>query len=422
MQQSLFNIREVVPTDHQLLTELVGQIESFAEAVPRVVAKAQQRMLVFWSVPPHPALLLKQELLASDGDALIAPAVYLGQSEAATPILAWASTRAWHAICDKLQLLPLPLCQQLAQEIRDTIDITIPGELNIAGHTWRWGERTLVMGIVNATPDSFSHDGLLNGGADPVAYVSSLTNAGADIIDIGGESTRPGASFVAADEELQRVVPLIEQLSQCGVPISVDTYKAEVAAAALEAGAHMINDIWGLRTPDGEFNSALARVVAERGVPIVLMHNRRAHVQRTKLGGYFTAVEYADLLAEVCADLRVSIAYAREQGIAPEQIIIDPGLGFGKTPAQNIVLLQRLHELRSLGYPLLIGSSRKSFIGLALNAPETRRAWGTAATVTHAIAQGADIVRVHDVEAMVDVCRMSDALVRPGAWQRLTQA
>jgi len=273
----------------------------------------------------------------------------------------------------------------------------------------------LIMGIVNITPDSFSGDGLLsNDSSTRVAeQIGAFAQAGADILDIGGESTRPGAAFVSASAELERVIPAINIARRhSDLPISVDTYKAEVARQALDAGANLINDIWGLRTPDGGWNTDLARLVAERSVPIVLMHNRRAAVAETDRVAHFANIAYQDLIGEIIASLQASVAFAFDHGIAPGNIILDPGLGFGKTPAQNIELMQHLAELRALGYPLLVGSSRKSFIGLVLDKPAEERAFGTAATVSHAIERGADIVRVHDVAAMVDVCRMSDALVR----------
>lgn len=297
--------------------------------------------------------------------------------------------------------------------------------LNIRGHQFRWGERTYVMGIVNATPDSFSGDGLQHDANiidAALAQARQFAAAGADILDVGGESTRPGAEVVHVDEERRRVVPVIAALrAALALPISVDTSKVEVAAAALDAGADMVNDVWGLRLPTGGWDHAMVRLVAERGVPIVIMHNRRAQATREGVGGYYHAVQYADLVADVVRELGENIQFALGQGIAPAQIIVDPGIGFGKTPAQNVELLRHLHEFQTLGYPLLLGTSRKSFIGLALGGlPPQERMEGTAATVALGIGAGADIVRVHDVAPIVRVARMTDAIVRPGAWARLT--
>jgi len=264
------------------------------------------------------------------------------------------------------------------------------------------------MGIVNVTPDSFSGDGMLDPAA-AVAHGLFLADNGADVLDVGGESTRPGSEPIAADEERRRVVPVIESLArQTKVPISVDTYRAETAEAALEAGATMVNDVWGFRR-----DARLAGVVARRGACAVATHNRRAVATRDQeLGGFFPKVEYTDLLADIAAELRESIEILVHAGVPLERIIVDPGIGFGKTPTQNLELLRRLGELRALGRPVLIGPSRKSFIGLALGLPPDQRVEGTAATVALGIANGADLVRVHDLPAIARVARMADAIVR----------
>ena len=213
---------------------------------------------------------------------------------------------------------------------------------------------------------------------------------------------------------MARVLPVIERLvREVPLPLSIDTYKAEVARAALQAGAHMVNDIWGLRDPEsGGWNEALAEVVGAAGVPIVLMHNRRAQATVGALGGHYRQVEYRDLMGEILADLEESIAFAVAQGIPLERILIDPGIGFGKTPQQNLEVLRRLDELRSLGRPILLGTSRKSFIGLALGLPPEERLEGTLASLALGIAGGADVVRVHDVKEAVRAVRFSDAVVR----------
>lgn len=258
----------------------------------------------------------------------------------------------------------------------------------------RWGERTYVMGVVNVSPDSFSGDGLATAEA-ALAQARRLAADGADILDVGGESTRPGSAPITVEEELRRVVPAVELISaEVDAPVSVDTYKAEVARGALRAGAAMLNDIWGLK-----HDVEMARAAAAAGVPIVLMSNQR--------GG-----QCRDIMAEVAADLERAIQAALREGVPPENIIIDPGIGFGKTLEQNLELVRRLSELRRLGRPILLGTSRKSMIGLVLDLPPEQRIEGTAATVALGIAGGADIVRVHDVRQMSRVCRMSDAIVR----------
>lgn len=289
----------------------------------------------------------------------------------------------------------------------------MPG-ITIGNHTFVWGSRTYIMGILNITPDSFSGDGLA-AGADSVAaaleQAQRFTVAGVDILDIGGESTRPGAQQVSAAEEKKRVVPVVEALAtEFDMPISIDTYKAEVAEAALHAGAHLVNDVWGLRAdPD------LAKLVAERRVPVILMHNRSNPANadlRQRLGGRYVGVEYANLLEDVKRELMESMALAHGAGIADENIILDPGIGFGKTVEQNLELLNRCGEIRELGYPLLVGPSRKSFIGYTLDLPPDQRVEGTAAAVAISIARGADIVRVHDVAQIARVVKMTDAIVR----------
>jgi dihydropteroate synthase len=278
-----------------------------------------------------------------------------------------------------------------------------------------WGQRTFVMGILNVTPDSFSGDGLLHG--DPVSaaleQARRFVAAGADILDVGGESTRPGAQIVSAAEEQARVVPVIQALAAAHLDtlISVDTYKASVAEAALQAGAHWVNDVWGFKA-----DPHLARAAARFGAPVVLMHNRSrpgTPELRQALGGRYVGSVYADLLAEVCRELMESVALARAAGIPDERIILDPGIGFGKTVEQNLALLNRLDEIRALGFPVLLGPSRKSFIGYTLNLPPEQRVEGTAAAVAVGIVRGADIIRVHDVEPMLRVARMTDAIVRP---------
>ncbi|MCH7480612.1 MAG: dihydropteroate synthase, partial [Chloroflexi bacterium] len=239
------------------------------------------------------------------------------------------------------------------------------------------------MGVLNVTPDSFSGDGLY-AGKNPVeaslAQARHFVESGADILDVGGESTRPGSQPVDAQEEMERVLPVIESIAaELDVPISIDSYKAEVAAAALDAGAHLVNDVWGLQADPN-----MAILVAARGVPVILMHNRstpkNAEILK-HLGGRYTGVKYDNLLEDIKRELMDSVRAAKEAGIKDEHIILDPGIGFGKTVEQNLELLNRIDEIKSLGYPILIGPSRKSFIGYTLDLPPDQRAEGTAAAV-----------------------------------------
>jgi dihydropteroate synthase len=275
-----------------------------------------------------------------------------------------------------------------------------PGETRIGPVTFAWGSRTFVMGIVNVTPDSFSGDGLLRdrGSHLPaaVAQARAMADDGADLLDVGGESTRPGHEAVDAAEELARVVPVIAAIrgELPAMPLSIDTTKPAVAEAALDAGADLVNDVWGVAEDD-----SLPRIAAERAVPIVLMHNR-------------AEPRYVDLIAEILADLERAIERALAAGVAEANIVIDPGFGFGKTPEHNLTVLRELERLRVLGRPILLGTSRKSTLGKVLDLPPDQRLEATLATTVLGIAAGVDIVRVHDVRANVRAARMTDAIVR----------
>lgn len=268
--------------------------------------------------------------------------------------------------------------------------------------TYRWangaltlGQRTLIMGILNVTPDSFSDGGRYNRVDAALRHAEEMLEAGADIIDIGGESTRPGHQPVGQEEELERVLPVIEALRRelPQAPISVDTYKAEVARQALEAGAHIINDIWGCKK-----EPEMAHVAARYGCPLILMHNRPER-------------RYERFVEEVKADLLASVALAKAAGVKDDQIWLDPGIGFAKTGEDNLVLMSHLDELCALGYPVLLGTSRKKFIRDTLQLPVDDVVEGTAATVALGIAQGCQIVRVHDVALIARTARMCDAVL-----------
>lgn len=280
--------------------------------------------------------------------------------------------------------------QQTATRLKSLSSLAVAG-----GEPLLWGRRTYIMGIINLSPDSFSGDGL---GADLAAVVAQglrFAAEGADFLDLGAESTRPGSTPITPEQELELLLPALAALRpQVNIPISVDTYKAPVARQALAAGADLINDVWGLK-----YDREIAAAAAESGAPLILMHNQPHR-------------EYADLLPDIFASLQNSADQATAAGVPRENIILDPGIGFGKTAEHNLEIMRRLPEFRELGFPLLLGTSRKSTIGLVLDLPVEQRLEGTAATVALSIAGGADIVRVHDVQAMVRVARMSDAIVR----------
>jgi dihydropteroate synthase len=276
-----------------------------------------------------------------------------------------------------------------------------------AGKTrFDWGQRTHVMGIVNVSPESFSGDGLKDT-QSAVDQGRKMVDEGADILDIGGESTRPGFTSISAEEETRRVIPVIEKLAaRVGVPISIDSSKYTVVERAVEAGAAIINDQWGLKK-----EPRLAQLAAQKGLPLILMSNQRAK------GAYDAGIQrdtafYDDVMSEIIASLKDCLSAARARGVPEHQIIVDPGLGFGKTWQQDLLIIDKLSALKALGRPILIGPSRKSFIKMILDLPPAQRVEGTAAAVAIGIARGADIVRVHDVLEMVRVCRVSDAIVR----------
>lgn len=271
------------------------------------------------------------------------------------------------------------------------------------------------MGIINVTPDSFSGDGLLSQAdveKNALEQARQFVSAGVDILDVGGESTRPGAEPVGEEKELKRVLPVIQAIAKArlGVPISLDTYKAAVAEAGLLAGANWLNDIWGLKA-----DPRMADVARRHHVPLILMHNRSQPGNASlaaQLSSYPLGTEYQDLVNEIKTELLQSIALAHQAGISDDLIIIDPGIGFGKTVAQNIDLVAHVNEFRNLGYPVLLGPSRKSFIGKTLDLPPDQRLEGTLAAVGVGIMHGVDIVRVHDVQEVVRFARMTDAIVR----------
>jgi dihydropteroate synthase len=271
-----------------------------------------------------------------------------------------------------------------------------PEPITIGGQEFAWGKRTYVMAILNVTPDSFSGDGVGTDVEAALIQAAQMQEYGADIIDVGGESTRPGAEEVAAEEEMRRVVPVVERLAgELSIPVSIDTYKASVAEAAIQAGASLVNDVHGFqREPE------IAGVAARAGVPAIAMHMQRGRA-------------FKDTIGNIVEGWLESLRIARGHGLVDRQVILDPGFNFGWTEEQALEMLRRLGELRVLGRPLLVGTSRKSVIGTVLGGlPVEDRLEGTAATVAIAVANGADIVRVHDVKEMARVARMVDAIVR----------
>ena len=270
-------------------------------------------------------------------------------------------------------------------------------DLRCGEYTLDLNKKTLIMGILNVTPDSFSDGGNYDEVNAAVSHVKEMVADGADIIDIGGESTRPGFAKVSVEEELGRVIPMIRAVSkEVKVPISIDTYKAEVAKQAIEAGAHVINDVWGAKA-----EPKIAEVAAHYNVPIILMHNREN-------------TNYRNLMADMIADLYESVKIAKGAGVPDENIILDPGIGFAKTPEQNLEAMRNLEQLHVLGYPVLLATSRKSFIGHVLDLPVEERVEGTGASICLGIEKGCEMIRVHDVKVMARMAKMMDAMIGKG--------
>lgn len=267
--------------------------------------------------------------------------------------------------------------------------------MKIGNNEFKLGERTYIMGILNATPDSFSDGGKYNEVENAVKHARKLVEEGADIIDVGGESTRPGASYVSEKEEIERVVPIIKAIKkELDVVISIDTYKSKTAEAAIKAGADIINDVWGFKK-----DNDMANVAAKYNVPCILMHNREDKI-------------YNNLMEDVLDDLRISINFALEAGVKNENIILDPGIGFAKTYEENLIVMNNVNRLKELGYPVLLGTSRKSMIGLTLNLPSDERVEGTLSTTVIGIMKGCDFIRVHDVLENKRAAVMTDKILR----------
>lgn len=371
--------------------------------IVRMLPKLELLPILVPHLRPAAANILKQELLSLGGDAAVARGSVACSVEK-TDALLIATRKHLSALCAKLAQQPFGLAD-LADQLRELL-----AHLAAPASSWRLARRTLelkkplIMGILNVTPDSFSDGGRYVAVEAAVNHALQMEDQGADIIDIGAESTRPGAPLISAEEELQRLLPVLEALDgRLSAPISIDTWKAPVAEAALHAGAEIINDISGLT-----FDPSLANVVARHQAGLVLMHTRG------KPESMQQDTCYQDLMGEIADFLQRSIQSALAAGLSREQLVVDPGIGFGKDIAGNLEILRRLSELAGLGCPLLVGTSRKRFIGAILSQerPEDRL-FGTAATVALAVSQGARILRVHDVRAMRDVALMAHSIVSP---------
>lgn len=390
------NVRNInLINREQALKEIIG-VGSDIAGSRWMAPKAVYRVLKISGLSPQQANIIKQEMLGKGGDAAVNRGV-INCSVSTSDVLLMGTLRQIEAVAAKLKMQPFGM-SGLANHIREVLaalEGRKPFYLDCRGKSLPIGYRTLIMGILNITPDSFSDGGRFLDPGRAVEHALRMQEEGADIIDLGGESTRPGYKSVDSEEEIKRIIPtLLRLLKELNIPVSVDTTKAVVAARALEEGAHIINDQWALQK-----DSQMAEVVARYDVPLIIMHNQKGFV-------------YKELMGDMINYFRESINIAYGAGIKKEKIIIDPGIGFGKTLDQNLEAMRRLRELDCVGLPVLLGTSKKSVIGKTLNLPFDQRVEGTAATVSLGIVNGADIVRVHDVKEMVRVARMTDAMVR----------
>ena len=390
---------------HARLEELGPSDQGKVIMAPKLV----HRVVHVDNVDTKAANILKQNMLSIGGEVSLPREVFDYGGQKVSAVIS-GNLKHYKLLIAKLKRQPFGL-KALAAELEGLLRSDLVEEkrvLRLGGMEYPLDERTLIMGVVNVTPDSFSDGGRFFDASAAVEHALRLEEEGADILDIGGESTRPGSDFIPLEEELRRVMPVLEQLAgRASVPISIDTTKAEVARRALDAGSAMVNEISAMRLDPG-----MLPLVVERGVPFCLMHMQGMPKDMQ------VEPRYDDVMGEIAAFLRERAEAALEAGADPSNIIVDPGIGFGKTLEHNLEILRRLAELKSLGYTLMLGTSRKSFIGRILDLPEDERVEGTAASVALGIANGADIVRVHDVKEMVRVARVADAIVGKGKGRR----
>lgn len=391
-----YGMRWVTINNLQEARIALTQIGSDPGGIAHMAGKGLGRAIKLEQVPLRVAHILKQEMLSVGGDAAVHRDVITNNVDA-TDVMLLGTVRQLEQLATKVLAQPFGL-KKIGHALKQLLTDLEPSKtriLNCRGKELKLGERTLVMGILNVTPDSFSDGGRYDNIENAISQAERMVEEGADILDIGGESTRPNYAGVNAEEEWQRLEPVLKTLlERVAIPISIDTYKASVAAKALEAGAHIINDIWGLqKDPD------MARVVGDYQVPVIVMHNQDGTV-------------YQHLLGDMLTFLRKSIELAEAQGLSGDQIIVDPGIGFGKTTEQNLEVMARLAELKTLGHPVLLATSRKSMIGKTLNLTVDERLEGTLATSVLGIVSGVDIIRVHDVKANLRAMQMADAIVR----------
>jgi dihydropteroate synthase len=393
--------RVIEITDLRSAEKEITAVGSDRIGIELMSPKAVTRAVKLPGVQPTAANIIKQEMLALGGEAATARGA-INHSVKATDVLIFGNLKQISSLVKKLKAgcFGLP---QIALAIEQSVEryAEVPRPIRVGSLSLVFGKRSYIMGILNITPDSFSDGGEHFDAETALSRAAEMMEQGADIIDVGGESTRPGAKPVGGKEEIQRIVPVIKALARRKIPVSVDTSKAATAQAALDAGADMVNDISALRR-----DRKMAVVVAKYKAPLCIMHMRGTPETMQKNPAY------SDLMGEIIEHLSEGLAIAKKAGILHGKIMVDPGIGFGKKPEDNLEIIKRLKELKVLGCPILIGPSRKSFIGKILDLPVKERLEGTAAAVAAAIAKGADLVRVHDVKEMKRVVRIADAILR----------
>lgn len=391
-----YNMRWVSLDNLDEARTALKQIGSDPGGIAHMAGKGLGRGIKLEQVPLRVAHILKQEMLSVGGDAAVHRDVITNNVET-TDVMLLGTVRQLEHLTKKVLSQPFGLKKvgEALKQLLMALESPKSRILNCRGKELILGERTLVMGILNVTPDSFSDGGRYFNIEDAVAQAERMVNEGADILDVGAESTRPNHAAVSAEEEWRRLEPVLKALlERVSIPVSVDTYKASVAAKALEIGAHIINDVWGLqRDPD------IAQVVGDYQAPVIVMHNQEG-------------TDYHHLMGDIFTFLKESIRRAETHGLSGDQIILDSGIGFGKTTDQNLEVMARLAEFRSLGHPVLLGTSRKSMIGKTLDLTVDERLEGTLATSVLGVVAGVDIIRVHDVQANSRAVKMTDAIVR----------
>jgi dihydropteroate synthase len=401
---SKFNLHALRVESEADARRILEELGSDTGGVAIMSRKMVHAAVAVENVQARASHIIKQVMLSKGGECATPRDVFLKDGKEPVSVIMMGTLRQLGEAARSLSVQPFGL-KALSEELKAFMEGAFPREPQVrsvkAGrHTLQLGGRTLVMGIVNVTPDSFSDAGRFADFSSARLHAIEMAAAGVDIIDIGGESTRPGAEPVSLEEEAARTIPLVESVaSEVDVPVSIDTYKAEIARRALDAGASIVNDISALRFDDG-----LAPLIAERGVPVILMHMQGMprNMQENPV--------YEDVVADISRFLLERAAFALEAGIDASKIMIDPGIGFGKTVEHNLEIVRRLDEFKSLFFPLVLGTSRKRFIGSVLGCEVTERMMGTAATVAFSIARGVDVVRVHDTAEMLEVVRMADAV------------